>query len=68
MSKRILNYTIGAKYKYPNCNKVFVLKEVREFVFIFECGHWCTDNVFEDLINIETGVPVYNDNQLKLFI
>ena len=58
---------IGKKYKYPNSKNVFVLKEIRGFIYEFECGHWCTDSVFEDLIDLETGIQNYMGIQLKLF-
>jgi hypothetical protein len=58
-----INYTIGANYKYPLDKQVFKLKEVRMISFHFECGHWCMDSIFMDLINIETGVQVYKDKQ-----
>lgn len=41
---------IGATYMYYGSDKKFVLKEIGSFTFLFECGHWCTDCVFEDLI------------------
>lgn len=49
---------IGMIYHYPNSKRMFKLVEVNEWVYIFECGHRVTDNVFTDLIRI---------NQLKLF-
>jgi len=53
-------YRIGAKYKYPNCAQEFTLKEVRpKWVFRFECGHWCTDSVFVDLVDMEKRRQVY---------
>jgi hypothetical protein len=64
-----INYEIGASYIYPMDLKktVFKLKGVRGFIFWFECNHWCTDTVFMDLINIQTGVQVSEDIQVKLF-
>jgi hypothetical protein len=64
-----INYEIGASYIYPMDLKktVFKLKEVRGWVFYFECGHLCMDSVFMDLINIQTGVQVYKDVQVKIF-
>lgn len=41
---------IGTRFKYPNSNKWFKLVKIKGFVYYFECGHWCTDNVFVDLI------------------
>jgi hypothetical protein len=41
---------IGNSYIYPRDKKVFVLKSINENgTHFFECGHWCTDNVFQDL-------------------
>ncbi len=54
------------KYKYPNSDKVFILKKIKGFIYHFACGHWCTDNVFEDLIDIETGIANWKNKQLKL--
>lgn len=62
-----LKHYIGEYYKYPNYNKLYKLVSVRGFIYYFECGHWCTDSVFEDLIRVKTGVQVYKDNQLELF-
>jgi len=60
-------YYEGEEYKYPNYRKRFKLKSREEFIFVFECGHRVTDNVFKDLIRVKTGVQVYEDNQLELF-
>lgn len=56
-----MNYSIGNVYKYPSSKKKFKLVETNGFVFHFECGHWCTDNVFMDLICITPA------KQLTLF-
>jgi hypothetical protein len=45
-------YTIGSEYRYPNSEDVLKLKKVKGYIFTFECGHWCTDCVFMDLIEI----------------
>ncbi|MBE4949928.1 hypothetical protein [Chryseobacterium culicis] len=45
-----IEYHIGEFYHYPANDKKFKLVEKRKLTFIFECGHWCTDNVFVDLI------------------
>ena len=62
-------YYIGENYKYPNTKQIFKLKSVseNEFIFYFECGHWCTDLVFMDLIRLKTNVQVFNEIQLSLF-
>lgn len=68
--KRPIPYKIGGQYKYPNLDRVFVLKSVREYIFQFACGHWCTDNVFVDLIDMSKGRQIYEmipGQQLKLF-
>ena len=59
---------IGRKYRYPNWNRIFTLVEIRGDMYYFECGHWVTDSVFADLIDIKTGIPNYKNNQLTLFI
>ena len=53
-------------YRYPNSNKVYRLVSVTGFIYRFACGHWCTDNVFADLINVKTGIANYK--QTTLFI
>lgn len=64
---------IGKLYRYPLCEKVFKLTKIKytplgdPMSFYFECGHWCTDGVFDDLIDIETGKQNYIGKQLKLF-
>jgi hypothetical protein len=63
---RLLNYNIGHVYKYPEGGK-FVLAEKRNFTFHFKCGHWCTDNVFIDLMDVTKGIKVAQDTQLNLF-
>lgn len=62
-----LNYEIGAEYRYPLHKKRFKLTETNGLVFIFDCGHRVTNNVFMDLINCKTGVQVYKDIQPSLF-
>jgi hypothetical protein len=47
-----LDKVIGGVYKYPDGKKHFTLKEFNGYICMFECGHWCTDCVFEDLIFI----------------
>jgi hypothetical protein len=62
-----MNYQIGQYYHYPNDDQKYKLIEVQDWVFIFECGRRCTDSVFMDMFNCETGIQVYKDTQLKLF-
>jgi len=51
------------KYKYPNNETVFELDLIgSNGNAYFKCGHWCTDNVFEDLIDLQTGIPNFNKN------
>lgn len=62
-------FFIGEKYQYAPNGTVFKLKKVVGFIFYFKCGHWCTDNVFEDLIRVKTGAMNWKMNyQLKLNI
>ena len=58
---------IGEYYRYPNSNKHFKLIGVDGWLFFFECGHRCTDTVFEDLIRVKTGIHVFKDTQFELF-
>ena len=48
----------GKKYRYPNDPEILILKRVRGFRYEFRGGHWCTDSVFLDLIDVEAGRPV----------
>jgi len=60
-------FFIGEKYQYTPNGTVFKLKAVVGSIFHFECGHWCTDNVFEDLTRVKTGVVNWKmEYQLKL--
>lgn len=63
-----LIYKIGEYYQYPSDSKKtkFKLIEKRNYVFLFECGHWCTDSVFADLIRCKTGVQVYKEDSVQL--
>jgi hypothetical protein len=63
-------YTIGKKYKHYSSDKIFILKQVKKFIFEFECGYCCTDNVFIDLLDISVNRQVYElmpSKQLELF-
>jgi len=66
-------YRIGAKYRYPDQRRFFKLKDVKKnilgdpIVFYFECGHWCTDLIFIDLIESGKKYQVKDDNQLSLW-
>lgn len=63
-----LLYKIGGKYKYPQSDQVYVLKEVKGWVFIFKCGWRVTDSVFEDMIDTSTGLASWQTpKQLTLF-
>lgn len=56
------------KYKYPKSDKIFVLKNVAPNGNVyFQCGHWCTNNVFVDLIDLDTGFSKRNNPQKSLF-
>jgi hypothetical protein len=55
------------RYKYPNSDKVFILDHFdKNQNAHFKCGHWCTNNVFDDLIDLSTGFAKWNNPQLKL--
>lgn len=64
---RQLNFSIGHVYQYPGVKGDFLLIEKRHFTFHFSCGHWCTDNVFIDLIDKTKGIKVREDRQLNIF-
>lgn len=66
-NETLFNYEIGGFYKYTNSNKKFKLVSVTNFIFRFKCGHWCTDCVFVDLINVRTKLNVLQETQLELF-
>jgi hypothetical protein len=46
----------GKFFKYPNFDKIYELKKVVNNIYHFKCGHWCTNCVFVDLIDISTGI------------
>lgn len=55
------------KYKYRETNKTFQLTHFgKNGNAYFKCGHWCTDNVFMDLIDIATGLAKWENKQLSL--
>jgi hypothetical protein len=53
-----------SKYRYPNSKKVYTLVSISGCIYRFKCGHWCTDNVFQDLINIKTGLAKWQMPEL----
>lgn len=61
-----MNYYIGDYYRYPGVKKKFKLKEKVNSSFLFECGHWCTDTVFLDLLRVKTNQQVNKDSQLEI--
>lgn len=61
-----MQYTIGRSYRYQGSRQKFVLIKTSGLVFKFQCGHWCTDTVFKDLIDCKTGKKVEENNQLEL--
>lgn len=67
MGGLIMNYHIGEYYRYPGSKKKFKLISVDSFRFRFEGGHWCTGNVFEDLIRVKIKISVREDLQIELF-
>lgn len=50
---------IGARYRYPRGKEIFVVSEIRTNVVVFECGHWCTDCVFEDLKLVSSQLELF---------
>lgn len=57
------------KYKYPEpkSTRIFILSHFgKNGNAYFKCGHWCTNSVFEDLIDLETGFAKWNNPQLSL--
>lgn len=57
------------RYKYPNCNRIFILDHIdKNGNAYFKCGHWCTDSVFADLIDLSTGYAKWNNPQQTLKI
>ena len=48
---------MSKKYRYPNSDEVIELVAITGFIYRFKCGHWCTDTVFNGLIDCETGIP-----------
>lgn len=57
----MMPYFIGEYYQYRPDGQKFKLKSFNGFKFTFECGHWCTDSVFADLLRVKTGI--YNWQQ-----
>lgn len=60
-------YYLDEFYRYSESKKLFKLISVDGFIFKFECGHWCTDCVFIDLIRVSTGKGNWEPQQLELF-
>lgn len=59
---------MGRKYKYPNSDKIFELKKVVNNIYHFKCGHWVTNCVFNDLIDLKTGLAEWQKpKQLTLW-
>jgi len=57
------------KYKYPepNSKRIFTLDYIgKNGNAYFKCGHWCTNIVFNDLIDLSTGYSIWNNPQLTL--
>ena len=60
---------MAKKYKYPEPNnkRIFVLSHFeKNGNAYFKCGHWCTNSVLEDLIDLSTGFAQWNNPQLKM--
>lgn len=62
-----MKWFIGEYYKHIGQDQQFKLTETNGVIFRFECGHWCTDNVFEDMVRVRTGLQVFEDTQIELF-
>lgn len=57
----------GKFFKYPNHPNIYELSHKTGCVYRFKCGHWVTDSVFEDLIDLSTGLAEWQKpKQLKL--
>ena len=68
----IISYTIGNVYSYNNklgSSVRLIGVDAKAERFLFENNHCCTDNVFIDLIDTSTGLPVIKScaRQLTLF-
>lgn len=67
-----MKYHIGEYYCYPNNHKkLYRLIEVfNDVLFKFEddhsLPHFCTDNVFEDMVRVRTGLQVFEDLQKEI--
>lgn len=56
------------KYPDPKNTRLFQLKKKVGCIYHFKCGHWVTDCVFNDLIDLSTGLAEWQKpKQLKLF-
>lgn len=49
---------IGEKFRSKKGGKIFKLESFGGFSFKFECGHWCTDNVFYYMEHIRLDCQV----------
>ena len=47
--KSLIQAAIGEKYQYNKGGQVFEVAKINYCTVVFACGHWCTDNVFNDL-------------------
>jgi hypothetical protein len=54
-------YHLGEWYRYYGSDTLFRLKAVQSDIFVFDCGHWCTDTVMRGMIRVSTGVSVYKE-------
>jgi hypothetical protein len=56
------------KYPEPNNKRIFELKKKVGYKYHFKCGHWVMDSVFNDMIDLSTGLAEWQKpKQLKLF-
>jgi len=61
MMAQIPQSIVGRAYKYhPTRATIFVVKEVSEWIVVFECGHRVTDTVFMDMYDIKDRKYNYN--------
>lgn len=60
-------YFISEEYRYKTGKKRYKLTSVSDTgIFHFECGHWCTESVFGDLVRCSTGKHNFESKQIEL--
>ena len=63
-----MKHYINEYYRYSDSKTKFKLIRVNNYIYYFDKNHWCTDNVFIDLIRCKTNVQNYQNNQLELLL